>query len=40
MLKEAQASVSMDREGDGQTNALGPVTVGEKIETDKQDPIQ
>jgi len=30
MLKEAIASVSMDREGDGQTIALGPVKEGEK----------
>ncbi len=32
ILKEAKASTAIDRDGDGQTIAVGPVTVGETIE--------
>lgn len=32
ILREAKASTAIDRDGDGQTIALGPVTVGETIE--------
>lgn len=31
IINEAVASTAMDREGDGQTIALGPVTVGDTI---------